>query len=58
MKQEQQQAMLRQMRPEMITSQYQMMMRSQQQQNGMNLNQNEIARKAMQNNRNTYVSLL
>lgn len=53
MKQEQQQAMLRSMRPDMLPNQYQqMMMRNQQQQNGMNLKQNDIARTAMQNNRN------
>ncbi|KAH8808081.1 SOM1 protein [Xylogone sp. PMI_703] len=48
MRQEHQQNMLRAMRPEMMP-QYQQMMRNPQ---GMNMNQNEIARKAMQNNRN------
>ncbi|RQM07371.1 hypothetical protein DH86_00003101 [Scytalidium sp. 3C] len=49
MRQEHQQNMLRAMRPDMMP-QYQQMMRNPQ---NMNLNQNEIARKAMQNNRNT-----
>ncbi|RDW81956.1 hypothetical protein BP6252_03068 [Coleophoma cylindrospora] len=53
MRQEHQQAMLRNMRPDMMPTQYQqMMIRNQQQQNGMNMKQNDIARTAMQNNRN------
>jgi hypothetical protein len=53
-RQEHQQAMLRNMRPDMMSSSYQQIM-LRNQQNGMGMGQNDIARKAMHNNRQVYV---
>ncbi|KAI9877000.1 MAG: hypothetical protein M1830_005066 [Pleopsidium flavum] len=57
LRQEQQQQLLRQMNPQMMPgqmNQYQNLMRGMQA-NGMNLNQNELRQKALQNSRNAYV---
>jgi len=53
LKQEQQQQMLRGLRNDMTPQQYQqLMMRNSAAGNGMNLNQNELRHKAIQNNNN------
>jgi len=57
MRQDHQQHLLRQMNPQMMPgqiSQYQTFMRNMQT-NGMNMNQNDMRHKALQNSRNAYV---
>lgn len=61
MKQNQQQELLRQMRPDMTQQQYQAQMMRNMQQNGtmaMSLKQNNLARAAMANNQNKLVTSL
>jgi len=55
MRQEQQQQLLRQMNPQMMPGQMNQYLMRGMQANGMNLNQNELRQKALQNSRNAYV---